>query len=86
MAATIDDIRNKIRAYIQERFLKNTSSSELSDTTPLISGGIIDSISTMQLISFLEKEFDFEFQPHEVDRENLDSINIISDFVYTKTK
>jgi acyl carrier protein len=40
----------------------------------------------MQLIAFLEKEFHFEFQAHEVDRDNLDSIEIIAQFVLSRIR
>ena len=83
MEKNITDIKIKIKEYIIGRYLKNAS-ADLTDTTPLISGGIIDSISTMQLIAFLEKEFHFEFQAYEVDRDNLDSIEIIAKFVLSK--
>ena len=76
-------IKNDIRAFIAERFLNN-SSSGLTDNTPLISGGLIDSISTMQLVAFLEKKYHFEFEAHEVDRDNLDNIEVIANFVLKK--
>jgi acyl carrier protein len=77
------EIRKDIKAFISERFLNN-SATDLNDNTPLISGGLIDSISTMQLITFLEKKYHFEFEAHEVDRDNLDSIEIIANFVVSK--
>jgi acyl carrier protein len=76
-------IKNDIKTFIAEHFLNN-SANDLKDDTPLISGGLIDSISTMQLVAFLEKKYHFEFQAHEVDRDNLDSINVIADFVVSK--
>ncbi|MDQ3047175.1 MAG: acyl carrier protein [Bacteroidota bacterium] len=84
MTPNQEEIKSKIRAFITERFLKNAAIGELKDNTPLISGGIMDSISTMQLVTFLEKEFQFEFHPHEVDRDNLDSIERIVGFVNSK--
>lgn len=84
MDTTVNEIKSKVRAFVAEKFLKNSTVNDLHDNTPLISGGIIDSISTMLLISFLEKEFKFEFMAHEVDRDNLDSIDIIANFVLTK--
>ncbi|MCE3278183.1 MAG: dltC [Bacteroidetes bacterium] len=77
-------IKKTVREYILSRFLKNSSDADLRDNTPLISGGIMDSISTMQMISFLEKEYKFEFEAHEVDRDNLDTIEIIANFVLKK--
>jgi acyl carrier protein len=79
-----DKIKATLREYILSRFLKSTADHELKDSTPLISGGIIDSISTMQMIAFLEKEYHFEFEAHEVDRDNLDTIEIIAGFVQKK--
>ena len=81
----IQQIKEKVRGFITDRFLKNASHNDPLDSTPLISGGIMDSISTMQLVTFLEKEFNFEFQAHEVDRDNLDTIDLISNFVASKT-
>ena len=78
------EIKDSVKNFIVERFLKNSNNKELTDSTPLISGGIMDSISTMQLVTFLEKKYNFEFQAHEVDRDNLDTITIIANFVLSK--
>ena len=85
MKQDIQQIKEKVRGFITDRFLKNAGHNAPLDSTPLISGGIMDSISTMQLVTFLEKEFNFEFQAHEVDRDNLDTIDLISNFVASKT-
>jgi len=80
---TTDVMKDDIRDYIKKSILKNDSATVHNDT-PLISGGVIDSISTLQLVDFLEKKFKIEFQPHEVDRENLDSIDLIAAFLSSK--
>lgn len=76
-------IKDEIRDFIKKSIAKNDSIS-IYDDTPLISGGIMDSISTLLMVDFLEKRFKIEFQPHEVDRENLDSINVIAGFISGK--
>jgi len=85
MSIPTTEVKEKVRAFIKERFLKNSDDKELTDSTRLISGGLIDSILTMQLVVFLEKTFHFEFQAHEVDKDNLDTIDIIAGFVASKT-
>ena len=50
-------IKEKVRNYLATTLLKNKNIGEITDSTPLITGGLMDSISTMQLINFLEKEF-----------------------------
>ena len=38
----------------------------------------------MQLVVFLEQTYSFEFQANEVDKDNLDTIDIIAAFVIKK--
>jgi acyl carrier protein len=78
-----NDIKNEIRKYIIETIVQGNVDGIKNDTL-LISGGIMDSISTLKLVNFLEEKFAIEFHPHEVDRENLDSIDLIADFVESK--
>ena len=78
-----DDIREKVRNYIKNTIVQDDH-AEIDDNTPLITGGLIDSISTLKMVDFLEKEFGIEFQPHEVDRETLDNIGLITAFILSK--
>jgi acyl carrier protein len=67
----------KIKDYIMREFLPGENPDELTPTTPLISGGILDSIATLKLVAFMEEEFGVNLQPHEVDREHLDNLDSI---------
>jgi D-alanine--poly(phosphoribitol) ligase subunit 2 len=78
-----EDVRTKVRNHLQEAYFKN-GSVELTDETPLLSSGIIDSISALQLVEFLEREFGFEFEAHEVDQDNLNTLDTIVNFVKGK--
>ncbi len=84
MSESIESIKENLKDFIVKRFLKNVESEILNYDTPLISGGLIDSILTMQLVVFIEETYNFEFSAHEVDRDNLDSINIIANFIQKK--
>lgn len=64
----------KIKSYIMEEFLPGEDPDELTETTPLISGGILDSIATLKLVMFMEEQYSVSFEPHEVDKENLDNL------------
>jgi len=77
-------VKYTIRAFIAKEIYAGSDISELKETTPLISGGIMDSISTIQLVDFLEKEYNIEFKPHEVDQDNLDTIELIAKCVEQK--
>ena len=79
-----DALMPAIKRFIMEEFLPGEDPDELTDTTPLISGGILDSIATLKLVMFMEDEFKVSFEPHEVDKENLDDLASIVRLLHTK--
>ena len=68
----------EIKEFIMKEFLPNEDPAELTDDTELLTTGILDSIATIQLVSFLETTFNIQVEAHEVDSEHL---NRISDMV-----
>jgi acyl carrier protein len=78
------DMTETVRAYILEEFLPGASPDELKDTTPLIGGGIIDSIGMLRFVGFLEERFDIEIQAHEINDVNFESVAGIVGFVGSK--
>lgn len=80
-----DNAKQKIKNFIMEQFLPGEDPNELTDDTPLISGGILDSIATLQLVMYIEETFRVSFEPHEVDKENLDSLNLMVRLLDSKT-
>jgi len=74
----------QIREYILREFLDGEDASELEDDTPLISSGILDSIATLKLVSFLEEAFGIEVAPHEADEEYLGTIASMAKLVREK--
>jgi acyl carrier protein len=76
------DYKQEIRGYVAEHFL--SGGQGLEDTTPLISGGLIDSIGMLGLISFMESRFGVEFMPREVDAHTLDNLNLIAALIDRK--
>lgn len=79
MSTMITDIKN----YILSQLLDDQNIN-IDSNTPLISSGLIDSISTLKLVDHLEKTYEVEFQPHEVDRDNLDNIELMAHFIQSK--
>ena len=70
--------KQKIKDFIMGEFLPGENPDELTDDTPLISGGILDSIATLKLVMFIEETWGVNFEPHEVDKENLDTLDRIA--------
>ncbi|MEZ4701194.1 MAG: acyl carrier protein [Rhodothermales bacterium] len=82
--AHIDEITEPVKRFILDTFLPGEDPSALEYDTPLISGGIIDSISTLKLVTFLEEEFDIQVQANEMNSDNLDTLEEITSFVLSK--
>ena len=79
----MDSIQASVKAYIQQTFL-GTNEAELTSTTPLIEGGILDSLATVQLVDWLEETYGIEVQAHEVSADNLDTVELIAELVKRK--
>jgi len=50
---TMEEIRQTVKSYILKEFLFGENPDELTDSTPLITGGILDSIATLKLVAFM---------------------------------
>jgi acyl carrier protein len=72
-----DEVKQTIKDYIMSEFLPGEDPAELTDDTPLISGGILDSLATLRLVLFMEEKYGVAFEPHEVDKDNLDAVSSI---------
>jgi acyl carrier protein len=82
----MDDIEKVVHSYILNEFLPGEDPEELTDGTPLITGGILDSITTLKLVVFLEEHFGITLEAHEAGVEHLDSIRQIAALVAEKKK
>lgn len=76
-SVSTDEIRSAVRTYILEEFLPGEEPSALTDTTPLVSGGILDSIASVKFVSFLEERFGVRFEAHEISVDYLDTIDLV---------
>ena len=79
-----DDIEDAVKSFILKEFLPGEDPAELTDATPLITGGVLDSIATMKVVMFIEETFGITLQAHEVDSEHLDTIAQIAQLVRAK--
>ena len=76
--------KEQIRAYVLSEFLPGEDPVNLCDTTPLVTGGILDSLATLKLISFLEDRFGIELEAHETTAEYLNTLPDIAELVQSK--
>ena len=84
MDATSDTTRATIKAYILKEFLPGEDPDALQDSTPLITTGLLYSLATVNLISYLSEHFGVEFEAYEVSVDNLNTIADITRAVESK--
>ena len=76
--------KEKIRHFIVETFLFDADEAALGDDESLLDSGIIDSTGVLELVAFVEEEFDIEVKDDELVPENLDSISKLAAFIEKK--
>ena len=73
-----EEMRASIKATILKEFLPGEPEDALTDDLKLISEGILDSMASLKLVSFLEESFDVSIPAHHIDAEHLDTIELIA--------
>lgn len=80
----MNEIKETIRAHIITEYLPGESPSNLKDDTPLRTSGILDSMATLALVSFLEERFRVQIDAHETGIETFDRIEDIAALISRK--
>jgi acyl carrier protein len=80
----MDNMRQTVRQFILENFLPGEDPKNLTDQTELKESGILDSLSTLKLVSFLEEQFGVEFEANDLEAGNLSSVENIERLVRSK--
>ena len=75
------ELKAKIREYIIENFLFGDASPLASDSLSLLDEGIIDSVGVMELVAFLEQDFEIVVADEDLIPENLDSVDNLAAFI-----
>ena len=78
------DIKTALRGFILENLLPGEDPANLTDDLELKESGILDSMSTLKLVTFLEELYQIEFEANDLDSANLASINTIERLVRSK--
>ena len=74
----MDDLRKTILDYVRREYLEEDDDRPLTETTKLISGGIVDSFSMVSLKRFLERKYDVKIPDADASPEAFDSVDSIA--------
>ena len=73
-------VEKEIRKFIEENFILDGNDTLLVEDS-LLEKGIIDSTGVLELVAFIEENYNFKIKDEELIPDNLDSIKNISRFI-----
>lgn len=76
-----DDVRQALRDFILASFLPGEAAETLSDSTLLVTSGIITSLSLLELATFIEDRFSVTLGDEDVGTERMDSIDLLVELI-----
>jgi acyl carrier protein len=70
-------MKEELIAYIMKEFVEDPDQEIIDETTPLISSGLIDSLSIVSLVAFIDKKFGVKIPDEKGTVDNFETINKI---------
>ena len=77
------EVKTLIKGHILNEIIQN-SDLQIGDDTPLIDEGYLTSLQAVELVMFLEDQFEVEIDPIEVDEENFRDLTSITQLIEGK--
>jgi acyl carrier protein len=76
-----DELTKVIHDYVVREYLEEGDDREITLTTPLISGGIVDSFSMVSLRRFLERKYSIRIPDDQATPDAFDTVQSIAALV-----
>jgi acyl carrier protein len=73
----MDELTKVVLNYVIREYLEEGDEREITETTPLISSGIVDSFSMVSLLRFLEKKYSIHIPDEAATPEAFDTVQRI---------
>jgi acyl carrier protein len=78
------DVKDTVKNFILNEFLPGEDPAALTDSTALMTTGILDSIAVLKVVTFLENQFGITLEAHETGVEYLNTLPDITQLVLAK--
>jgi acyl carrier protein len=79
-----EDVKATLKTYILTEFLPGEDPAALTDTTALVTTGILGSIGVLKVVSFLEDQFGVTIEANETVVENFNTLSDMARLITTK--
>jgi acyl carrier protein len=80
-----DSVTDRIRAFLADHF-PAARSRRLDDEDRLLANGILDSLGVLDLVAFLEKEFEITVSDDDLVPDHFETLGRLGAFVQTKRR
>lgn len=77
----MDDLKRVIREYVVKEYIEEGDDRVVTDESPLITGGIVDSFSMVSLKRFLERKYEIRIPDAEATPDAFDTVTRIAALV-----
>lgn len=82
----MNNIKEEIKKFIIDNYLKATKDARLSDDDSFLEEGIIDSIGVIELTNFIQRRYGIKIEVTEIIPENFDTLNNLQRYITKKLK
>jgi acyl carrier protein len=80
----MENIIRTVKQFVLDNFLPGEDPAALTNDLPLMGSGILDSLATLELVSFLEAEYNIVLEAHELDPSRIGTLSAIAALVQAK--
>jgi acyl carrier protein len=77
----MDETTLKIKQFIVDEFMPDVSVEELDSDFDLLTGGVVDSLGLLQVVAWLEAEFDVGVDESQLGPESFRTVDAIKTYV-----
>ena len=78
-------VESQIKEYIARNLLFSDNGFQYSDEASFLDEGIVDSVGVMELVAFVEDQFDIKVNDSEVVPDHFDSVSKLAAFIRQKS-
>jgi len=82
--ASPQSLEQEVRRFVVENFLFGEDDGSLQLEDSFLDSGVIDSTGVLELVTFLEQQYEIKIDDTELVPDNLDSISRVSSFIRRK--
>ena len=75
---------NQIKEYIAQNLLFSNDGYKYADDASFLEEGIVDSQGVMELVMFVEEEFQITVEDEDITPDNFDSVSLLAAYVKKK--